>query len=650
MNPENEPFRQPLAITAGPGSSLTNHGDNVNQGFIQNFYDEQYIAPEPVSEPDLAATRGQRFVEPTDTDQWTAAQVALRNNGLVVLLGPVGSGRRTTALRLLKLARQTENALFHLEPNWSKPKKRYLPRQTNAGAVLDMSFPSPDSPDASFGEDLVEYGRQCLGREQFTVVLSTPQVWKDTLADKTQDLIFRFDPPDARTLIARELQLRDLSQRVAWLSDGQLPLLPEILDSQPYPEEALRLYRIIRDANDRDSLKEPLQEFTGWRDHIEDTLLYPAAGTNLTDVLTTRAVLWSAALLNKASIRSVISCSNLLLQCLKVSREPGVIAQEATTRRKLHAAHVSVQGSRAALNDNKSNLDRAVLEHLFTQYPDLRKVLLEWISALLTSTSVSKADLAPAVTRLVTLAGDLADSELLRTVAGGLPPSRRTLAVDALTKATLSPEHGAYTRNQIYRWARGKPDEDTLSLVAEICGGELGVRKPAVALTRLRLVAENAPRGGLAALSKAVSDLADHHPDLIRETVASWLDDPELQNAGRNVFLALAGTDEGRTLLLGADGEHLLTIEGRAWLVRAWQNVLEGQKRGSPVEHTLRAWGDLLGNGLLPPATTGLLAEVLEPGVDTLTYTLLGIDSPGWEDVRGTVVRIRDAKRSRTQE
>lgn len=633
----------PRAITAGP-TVFNSHGPNAIQAYNLTVYDKQYISPESAPEADLVAASGQRFVEPSETERWKAAQVALQNNGLVVLLGPVGSGRRTAALRLLKLVLPPGSSLSYLEPNWSEPKTKYLPRQSGRGSVLDMSFPAPGSPDESFGRHLVEYGRTCLDHGQFTVVLTTAEVWTGELAEQTQALTFRFAPPDARALIAQDLRLHGLLDRERWLS-AEESLFPSILDSQLSPSEALRLSRLIRDAGTLESLKEPLQEFTGWRTHIEGTLLYPPKENNLPDVLTARTVLWSAALLDGAPARSVIACSDLLLRLLKVSREPADIARDATLPKKLEAAHVGLQGNRVVLDSKRHGLDTAILRHLFQQFPGLHGVLLNWVSGLLGDTSVPKVDLGHAVTRLVTLASDLTDTHLLKAVASGLPATRRSLAVEAVTTAALSPEHGAYVRNQLYRWVKGKPSGEILSLVAETCGGELGLQRPGIALTRLCLVAEHAPHD-CPELTKALSQLAKAHPTEVIEAVHTWLDDAELSNAGRRAFLALADCAQGRTLILGENGERLNIPEDRARLVRVWRMAVKGQELDSPVGRTLREWGELMNSGVLPTGTDYLLAEVLEPSLSLLAMGLLSNETPAWQSVRAAAMVIREEKKS----
>src|SRR5699024_12044289 len=124
--------------------------------------------------------------------------------------------------------------------------------------------------------------------------------------------------------------------------------------------------------------------------------------------------------------------------------------------------------------------------------------------------------------------------------------------------------------------------EDVLSLVEKICGGELEVPRPDIALTRLRLVAEHAP-GDCPELDEPLSRLAEVHPTETLKAVHNWLDDPELRNAGRCAFLVLAGSTQGRALPSGRHGARRDGPEGRARVVRVWRVAVKGQEVDSPA-------------------------------------------------------------------
>ncbi|MEU1898467.1 hypothetical protein ABZ512_08805 [Nocardiopsis dassonvillei] len=632
----------PLALPAAPVPAFHNTAPNVAQGYIQNFYNGQYVVPEPVPAADLEAAFDRNFIEPAGPEQWESARKALRQHGIIVLNGPVGSGLRTAALRLLRLELPSGSPLTYLEPDWSKPQIKALPRKTGEGCVLNMSLRSPEPPDESFGRNLTEYGRQQLGDGQLTIVLTTPEVWEGMTASDTQALTFRFGPPDARTLVTRELRRRGASDRVDWLSE---PSFGKVWASGPRPDDALRLARMISDMEHRDSLQDVLDEFTGWSHYIEDTLLYPAEVTHKPDVLTTRTVVWSAALLDGGTPRAVISSSDLLLKELGVSRDPKDIAQDATAPKKLKAARITTEGDHFVLDSTRSSLNMAVLRHLFGEFSGIRGPVLKWVKALLGSTSLPRQDVGLAVDRVVALAAEGSDNELLKTVHTGLTGTRRALAVQALTTAALDPEQGAYVRNQLYRWVRGKANGEVLSLVAEICGGELGMQRPDIALTRLRLVAEHAP-SDCPELDRALSQLAETHPTEVIKAVHTWLDDAELRNAGRRAFLALADSAQGRTLILGENGERLNAPEERARLVRVWRMAVKDQDLDSPVGRALLKWGELMDSGGLPSGTDYLLAEVLEPSLSLLAMELFGAPAPAWQRVRTAAMIIRENKKS----
>lgn len=588
------------------------------------FFGEEYVAPEPVSEDDLRAS-GTDFVEPCETALWHAAQTTLQRHGLIVLVGAIGSGRGILGLRLLRLALQTNGNLCRLNPDWSKPKTKYLPQLQGEGVVLDLSFPAQELPDEDFGRHLADYGKQNLQRHQYTVVLSTPELWDGAVAHATQKVTFRFDGPDPTTLITRNLKLRKSEDRVGWLSESGVAT---IISSRPRPSDALRLSEIISDSLNKEDLTKRLGEFTGWREYIEGRLLYPADIKPAPDLLTTRTVLWSTALLDKAPDRSVIASSNLLLGRLGVDRTPVALAQEPTLGKKMQAAHVPHENGIVNLSKDRAKLDLAVLRHLLKEFPGIRKQVLDWIGEVFALGSLPRGDVKRAMERVVHLACEQTDAELLRTVTTDLSEARHYIAIQVLTEAALSSEHGAYVRNQLYRWVKGKPNKNALSLVTGICGGELGTRKPEIALIRLRLIAEN-DQCDSTELAQALANLARSEPDLVFSALRSWLSKEELQAAGRAAFLSLAGSSAGRILLLGPNGERLRSTEDRTWLVQTWSRAVEGQDLGSPAGRAFAEWSELVSQGELPAETQQLLAEVFRREQDSMMYQYIAKDTPG---------------------
>ncbi|GHC86926.1 hypothetical protein GCM10007079_30610 [Nocardiopsis terrae] len=599
-----------------PGATGVQAGD-------AHFYGEQYIAPEVVPQDDLRAS-GPDFIEPSETAQWHEAQTALRRHGLVVLVDAIGSGREILGLRLLQTVVRP-SSLYRLDPDWSKPKTRYLPQRPGQGGILDLSFATLELPDEDFGRHLIDYGAESLQRGQYTVVLSTPQLWEGSLARTTQKVTFQFGSPDPTTLITQDLKRRNRGERVDWLSERGVAA---IISSRPRPSDALRLSEIISDSSDKEDLAAKLGEFTGWREYIEDRLLYPAEIKHAPDPLTTRTVLWSTALLDRAPDRAVVASSNLFLQHLGVKRTPAVLAQEPTLGKKMQAAHVPHENGAVNLSKDHAKLDLAVLRHLLKEFPEIRDQVLDWIEEVFTLGILPKGDVKQAMERVVHLACEHTETELLRTITTDLSEARRSIAIQVLTEAALSSGHGAYVRNQLYRWVKGKPSKNVLSLVTGICGGELGTRRPEIALIRLRLIAENDQHDSTE-LAKALANLARTESDLVFSTLRSWLSKAELQAAGRAAFLSLAGSSAGRTLLLGPNGERLHSAEDRTWLVQTWSRAVEGHDLQSPAGRAFAEWSELVSQGELPAETQQLLAEVFRREQDSMMYQYIAKDTPG---------------------
>ncbi|MBZ2409735.1 hypothetical protein HX747_22670 [Streptomyces sp. L06] len=82
-----------------------NHGSGQSiQGVkvsVHNNWNGEYVRELTVPDEDFAACTDARYVPPRDIGRLTEAERRLARYGVVVLTAPPGSGRRTTALRLL---------------------------------------------------------------------------------------------------------------------------------------------------------------------------------------------------------------------------------------------------------------------------------------------------------------------------------------------------------------------------------------------------------------------------------------------------------------------------------------------------------------------------------------------------------------------
>lgn len=610
---ENTPktTAQNLFVANSSGPAPVNQAFNQN---INNYWKSDFVRQITVPEGDFKACSDQRYVRPRKADQLEDAARNLVRHGVVVLNASPGTGRRTTALRLLRtlLSDHQPLALFDLEPEWSKPRVEWLPKAAGQGYVLDLSEFPEGEPDDRFGRDLANYGADGQQKGWFLVVLASPQHWKGSWSEPTSDFTVNLSSPDAKPLVERELQERSLFDRVELLNQ---PAFAQIWQSNPSAQEARRLARIIADS-DPEGLQKIVDEFKGWHNHIETLLNNGSAGEGYPSLLSTRATVWAGALLHGGQFQSVLKAADALLEALGISRKPAEVLADATSSRRLQAARLVVQGDEAFHQKDMHDLAHAILQNLWDEFPTQRDLLRSWAVSVAADPSIPDEDAALIAKMLLRLSTARRDGDVLDSLGAGLVGRRRPLAVETLTDAALDPQIGAHVRRRLYLWAKqGK--EETLKLVAEICGGRLGVELPDIALTRLRWVAGRSPLGSRS-VTDAFSHLVTTRLDDVRKATDAWFDDdkPErdnkLERQAQSVFLALASSDPGISFLLhGVDD-----ASRRRRFVNGWQRLLAREEDREAVDLQLTNWGERVEQMRLPRALlVDLLADVYEPAI-----------------------------------
>jgi hypothetical protein len=102
---------------------------------------------------------------------------------------------------------------------------------------------------------------------------------------------------------------------------------------------------------------------------------------------------------------------------------------------------------------------------------------------------------------------------------------------------------------------------------------------------------------------------------MVCKAIGMWLS-RDTGNAGLVAFLALAGSDPGRHLLLGQDGSRLEDQDTRRELARHWRRALTNPNCEPTALNLLTNWGALARAGALPEhAVIELAAETMAPGI-----------------------------------
>ncbi|MBC6456360.1 hypothetical protein [Actinomadura sp. HBU206391] len=618
---------------------LRHYGEHGIQAYNLHLNGDQAI-PIPITETDAdyKASQDGRFVPPRNTHQWDAASKLLDEYGIVVLCAAPGTGRRTAAVRLLRTATSSSLTIIDLDPEWSRPSVRPLPKEIAHGYILDLSD-LPDQLSERLGADLVGHGVELRKKNSFLVILATPDDWYGHWAEPTLPFTIRLESPDARALVTAELRAHHPGDRAAWLDGKEFT---DIWKANPSARAAWRLAdRLIR-ASGADQIQSIVDEFGDWHTEVEKLLSKDRAAESDSQLLATRVTVWAGALLHGGQRSSVIKAADDLLTQLGFKRNPANVLTDATTSSRLKAAKITRNGDRAFHDTQKEGLPAAILRHLWDEFPTQHKLLCRWAIDIAADRTVPEEDARLVTTALLKLAVYRHDRAILDGLASYLIGPRRILAVEALTEAAGDNEFGRYVRDRLRQWMDAKtPSDNKVELVIEICGGTWGIHQPALAVTRLGKAAGHKEFGS-ATVVHAFQQLALRRPEEVRRAVHQWLsdvesrqDDETLRRQTLGAFLALVSSDEGTDLIL--DDTH--DPETRLRIIHAWQKLLSTDDAVEAVVKQLSRWHERFHEDPdRREAVVNVLADIYTPprlrsGLDRLMVTEESAIRPFWRDV-----------------
>jgi hypothetical protein len=561
-----------------------------------------------VSDAALAACADGRFVPPRKLGQLEQAQNRLATTGVVVLAAPLGSGRRTLAHRLLRgLASDRPRPLFDLQPQWLKPAAHYLPTAPGDGYIFDFATVPTDDRTMQFSSDLLTWAADGHASDRFVVVLVLDHdLNQDWAAPFRADAISVLSP-DARQLVQGELLNRGRDDLIPQLDDQRFGA---IWTSNPRARDSVVLAGILARTGSGGDIADALDEFGGWHAHIDHLLNPEAQGAVDPTTLSTRTLVWSAALLNGGSRRSVLSAADDLLRRLDRTPGPADILGGPTSAKRLAAAELVMEEDRVRHRSDKHNLPIAILLNLWDDFSTVEDRIVKWAVDVAADPKLTDEDAGIAARALVRLAEQLGDGRLISLLGSALARTRRSLAVDVLTDAALDPRVGPLVRSQLYSWSKSS-SADLRQLVAGLCSGRFGGEMPGQALTRLRWAA-GSPADQLPEVVNAIRCLAVEQPTLVREALATWISDRTARMETLSFLLGLAASEEGARQLI----EWSRDPTGRTALVAAWQELMTDERAEAVVARVLDQWEGLASSGLLPEhGTLDLLADVFRPEI-----------------------------------
>ncbi len=530
--------------------------------------------PRPTAAAELLDV-GRIFVEPPN---FRSLSEKLTGEGVLILTGEPGTGRRTTALKLLLTPDADERTCREIATELEEDEEPSLDLAEDVegdGLLLDLS--AHDFGDSKRWIDAVLLKRPLLRERQCTLVVLVSPGIAGQLDVPSSRLVGRLRPPTPRAVLAAHLSAFNIHVGSAALDELVEPVADRGLGAMA------RLASLIADERDGD----PRAGLPVWIDRAR--AVFDDRPEALTHWLgehqdaADRALLLSAAMLEGCSTDAVWSASRALLHAVRFTPPQLPLLERQGVGERLTAFGFSVDRDRTVHLTRKDFHHRHVREHFFTDYPDLRSPLTHWVVQLGRHRTLSVAEHTVLTLRFTEQCLGIDHPQLVTEVI----PQWARLGKDftwlagcvhaMLRSGLLHDEHGAHFRRQTWEWARQPPAEfadDFLRLLATVCEDVIVPAYPGQAAVRLHHLARH-PR----------TAVADHAVDILRR--AATRDRRFLRRLVHRLCTTLEDHGAERDVVLfgrlvrpelfdvdGQSGRMLGEPGVRSQLTRSWSVVL----------------------------------------------------------------------------
>lgn len=573
----------------------------------------------------------------------------LLNNRVVILSGGAGSGRNTVAKALFHHINQKRQespdpmppvTVRELIPDWVDPDVEYLPPSRVSGYILELTRAGDTRPSLGFGQDLLEHAETLRKEDSYLALLTTEDEWHEC-ALATSSITIPVVAPPAEDVVSHLLEHH-------YLKPSRTPYLKKepfasILASDVSPENAVELAEAIANSEgDLESLFQVAERFQGWRQYLLNWFeVNPEIGV--------RARLIAAALLGTAQDADILDAADELLNLLEPHQDLEGPLSGPDLSKKLEALQAErLAGGKLSITAKRPRLDAAVLDHVWGERPQLRKIFTKWVIKV--TESAPEARLGHIASQLVGLAVRQAPDtffDVVITWASGTVVHRR-LVTEMLNLTVLDRALGRDVREKMRAWAvQDKTTPALRDIVAEVCGRHLATEKPDVALTRLRLVLsveKHDPTVALRAVRTIASLPGLAHPTLRR--VRGWMVG-EARLAGARAFVALMRVDTDLNtpvlpILPKMEGPKQDMLDE---LRAGWSAAVERPDLRNDVATVMLSWLEAADHGVLDPnQVVSVLAPVL---TDSLDRSLVGriLRTSDATSVGGSLVTVSTGQR-----
>ncbi|EHK88727.1 hypothetical protein SZMC14600_03436 [Saccharomonospora azurea SZMC 14600] len=516
------------------------------------------------------------FVQPRNFDLLLDR---LATAGVLLLTGVPGSGRRTTALKLLSKSGDPEHTCWELDTDREHDDEKVsldVPEDVEGdGLLLDLT--SHGLGDCERWLDAVHQARAQLRDRRCTLVVLVTSTFANQPGRWWSTLVKQLHPPTPRAVLAAHLRAIGIAAGDAELDDvlgpvadrglGTLAHLATLIadEREAQPEAGLRSWA----ARAHTVLDDRPATLTPWLNEHRDA---PA-----------RALMLSAAMLEGCSAETVWTASETLLRQVRFTAPQSPVLERRGVSERLGELGFDVERDGAVrLRRDKGFHHRHVRAHFFADHPDLREPLTQWVVQVGQNRALTVADRTVLALRFTEQCLGIGRPELVSEVIGewlrgsDFPPLAGC-AHGMLRSGLLHDRHGAHFRWQIWNWARQPPPDAPsafLTMLGDVCQDVIAPRYPSQAIVRLHHLARHrrpeVSEHAVTLLSRSVQDRR-----FLRRLVQRFWDVFEKRVRENDVVLF------GRLLTPetfdgGEQPGRLLAERGvRGHLTRSWKVVLE---------------------------------------------------------------------------
>ncbi|WP_026337885.1 hypothetical protein [Nocardiopsis sp. CNS-639] len=511
-----------------------------------------------------------RYVVPPGYDEEERRR-ELAAHGILVMSGPEGVGRRTTAqLTLVPKGWEREVDLREIQVE-ADPRPVLDAGDVQRGERILVDLTGPVSDVAELRRDIVVLASQVREAEARLVLVVDEDDVRQLPDDLRERSVALRRPDGAAVLDSHLRQYRTMPAVTESPGDGvsgagsSVPLSEAVTawlghaSMSEIEELARRTRDEHRTASGPGGVRELLDRVLGHGHPDADQALDEASGRD-------RALLLAAAFFEGARLDHHSAAVERLLPTVRAPEDetPPLERKRFVTQLERVGAGL---GEDRRIGFTSPGYGRALRTAFWDACPHLQAEFASWIDACVADPELPPADRDAVAERWAEQALRTHRlSELLGRVdswAAGLGPQAALLLSSALADA----RHGTATRQQVYVWARNRTIPRALAYVlVAVCAKELATTHPDQALVRLHHLADNADRKAAEAARSTLSRLADD-PALYRRLlrrVSNKLAGPDRRN--REIDRVLFWDLTAPAMIVGGRRPHTARRDVTAWM------------------------------------------------------------------------------------